>query len=110
MPELKDYPYLKDVAKLEWALHISYFASDAEPIDRDKLSQIPQEHLGDVKFKLHPSYHLISSKFPIDKIWEISQDGYDGDTNIRTTEVIITNIDEFPQVKELIDPCFFWHM
>tara|TARA_B100001248_G_C27285298_1_gene409780 strand:+ start:51 stop:815 length:765 start_codon:yes stop_codon:yes gene_type:complete len=27
----------------------------------------------------------------------------DGNTNIRTTEVIITNIDEFPQIKELID-------
>ena len=76
------YPYLKDVAKLEWALHISYFEPDAKPIDKQKLSEIPAEQLADIKFKLHPSSHLISSKFPINKIWEISQDDYNGDFNI----------------------------
>ncbi|PIR39552.1 MAG: hypothetical protein COV35_03320 [Alphaproteobacteria bacterium CG11_big_fil_rev_8_21_14_0_20_39_49] len=82
IPQLKDYQYLKDVAKLEWALHASYFSPDSQPIDRDKLSKVPTDNLDKIKFKLHPSSYLISSDYPIYKIWEVSQDNYDGELNI----------------------------
>jgi hypothetical protein len=82
IPQLKDFPYLSDVAKLEWALHIAYFAADTDEIDKDALSKVEPEKLEDIKFTMHPSACLISSKYPIDKIWEISQDDYEGDVNI----------------------------
>lgn len=82
IPSLKDFTYLKDVAKFQWALHKAYFAADVELIDRIKLSQVAPEKLEDIKFKLHPSVHLISSNFPIHRLWEISQDGYDGEINV----------------------------
>jgi len=81
MKELKDFPYIEDVAKLEWALHSSYFAADNDPIDRVGVSKIAPEELENVKFELHPSSNLISSDYPINKIWEISQEGYEGDIN-----------------------------
>ncbi len=82
IPSLKNFPYLKDVAKLQWALHKAYFAADAKLIDRIKLSQVSPEKLEDIKFKLHPSSYLISSNLPINRLWEISQDAYEGEINV----------------------------
>ena len=82
IPQLESYPYLKDVAKLEWALHNAYFAPNSPAINKEALSEIPPESLDKIKFKIHPSRHLIASQYPIDKIWEISQENYDGSVDI----------------------------
>jgi len=75
-------PYLPDVAHLEWLMHLAYFASDCGAIDKTKLSQVPPEKIDQIKFEIHPSANFISSKYPIDNIYNFSLGKLDGEINI----------------------------
>ncbi|MDX2141723.1 MAG: DNA-binding domain-containing protein [Rhodospirillaceae bacterium] len=66
-------PYLPDVARLEWARGEAYFAADAPPLDPATLSTIEPACIGDVKLRVHPATRLISSSFPIHRIWTVNQ-------------------------------------
>jgi len=68
----KEYGYLPDIARLEWARHVAYLAEDAEVLQRDKYEN-------GMEIRCIDSLRLISSDFPIDKIWRVSQKDYDGD-------------------------------
>jgi hypothetical protein len=69
----KHLTYLKDVAQLEWLFHLSSLARDSKVIDWSRLSAIPADNALQVKLLLSPSVKLISSNFPIDKIWQMNQ-------------------------------------
>jgi hypothetical protein len=81
-PDALTYPYLPDVAKLEWACHAAYHAEDNAPLDSTALSQITPDRLGNLVFTLNPSLSLIASPFPLYRIWEINQPGYQGEMEI----------------------------
>ncbi|MBL4603035.1 MAG: putative DNA-binding domain-containing protein [Emcibacteraceae bacterium] len=66
-------PYLCHVARLEWALNIAYHAMDATALKTRDLMKISENDLAKICFKFHPSYQIISSEFPIDKIWFANQ-------------------------------------
>jgi hypothetical protein len=87
-PPTKEMHYLSDVATLEWGLHIAYFSADATPIDKEELAKIAPEEYENLRFSLHPSASLISSKYPIDKIWDYTGDG-DIDINARGTDFLV---------------------
>ena len=72
-------PYLPDVARLEWAHQHAYYALEHAPLDAQALSQVPPECYGVLKFQLHPSASLITSPYPVHKIWQVNQSDYDGD-------------------------------
>ncbi|MDX2367187.1 MAG: DNA-binding domain-containing protein [Colwellia sp.] len=72
--------YLKDVARLEWAFHQSSLADDALITDWSKLAQASD--ILQLKFLVTPSLSLISSTFPIDKIWCLNQDDVSPDTEV----------------------------
>jgi len=82
----KEFAYLPDVARLEWACHLAYFAADADSIDASSLSKVPQEKYESLTFTLHPSAHLISSSHPIDKLVEMTQNYFDGDIDMDLNE------------------------
>ncbi len=84
----KEMHYLSDIAKLEWALHVAYFAADATPIDKAELAKIAPEEYENLQFTLHPSAQLLSSKYPIDKIWNYTGDG-DIDINARGANLLV---------------------
>ena len=77
-PYARDLPYLRDVARLEWAWHESFHAPDAPPIDLDALARIPEARQGGIRFTLHPSSRLVDSTFPVLAIWEANQPERDG--------------------------------
>jgi hypothetical protein len=64
--------YLKDIARLEWAFHQSSLAEDATITDWSTLAQASD--ILQLKFLVTPSLSLISSTFPIDKIWHLNQE------------------------------------
>jgi len=66
-------PYLADVAALEWACHCAYFAEDTQPFDMVKLAKIPFEQHGELILHLHPSCHIVSSRYPVASIWHAHQ-------------------------------------
>lgn len=68
-------PYVADVARLEYLRVIAYHATDAQPIRPEHVSAAlanPQT-LGELTFGLHPSLHLLDSRFAVVAIWAAHQ-------------------------------------
>lgn len=74
-PPVSSLPYLGDVARFELAWLKSYHAADAAPLSADAISAVPQEHLADLKFILHPSLQMLQSAHPVFSIWHAHQPG-----------------------------------
>jgi len=72
------YSYLPDVAELEWAYQECLIAADALPLDPTPLQSVPPERLADLRFDVHPACRLVSSEFPIMRIWRVNQEDRDG--------------------------------
>jgi len=66
--DLKDLPYLPDVASLEWACHEAFHGAEAAPLDFSRL--INPEN---AKAPLHPAARLVASRYPVLAIWEANQ-------------------------------------
>ena len=67
------FAYIASVARLEWALIESESASDAEPLDFERLSGLSEEDHACVVFHLHPSVRIVRSVYPILSIWRTHQ-------------------------------------
>lgn len=65
---LRKFPYLGDVARLEYALRQSYHAGDATPLPAAALAIAP-EALMAARIGLAPSVRLIRSRYPVVSIW-----------------------------------------
>lgn len=76
--------YLKDVARLEWAFHQSSLADDASITDWSTLAQASD--ILQLTFLVTPSLSLISSTFPIDKIWHLNQENTSPDREVEFTD------------------------
>jgi len=76
----RDLAYLPDVACLEWAVDQSAIAADAPPMDLHALSAVPADVLPELTMQLHPSVRLLTSEFPLLRIWRANQpdDASDG--------------------------------
>lgn len=77
-PPVTTLPYLPDVAHLEWARHRAVHAAEASIFDPAALAAVAVEDQAQLRFGLHPSAQLVSSNYPIVRIFEASKDGFDG--------------------------------
>ena len=62
--------YLADVARLEWLWHESFHALEAVPLDGERLAATPPDRLDRIRFVFHPSLRLLSSRYPVLRIWQ----------------------------------------
>lgn len=69
------YPYLPDVARLEWAVHRAYLAPDVALLGLDALATMSPEALDAARFVLHPSVSLLRSPWAIGALWQAHQPG-----------------------------------
>jgi len=74
--------YLPDVARLEWALNAATHAEQSAALDPMVLSQLPAEDLPGLTLRLDPSLALLSSTWPIDRIWRVNQPGADPNVTV----------------------------
>lgn len=81
-PPVQSLPYLADVARLEWTWHRVYSADECKQLDFDKLSSVYETAGENIVFLLPPDSVLISSPFPVHRIWEMNQDSYTGETTL----------------------------
>jgi len=75
-------PYLGDVARLEWAIDEAARAAETSGNAQDviaALSRVAPDMLGSQCFALHPSCRFIESAYPVLRIWQVHQPGFDGD-------------------------------
>jgi hypothetical protein len=81
-PPCRGLPYLADVARLEWAMHAALHAETAAAIGLDALRALPPERLAGVTLGLDASLALLSSSWPVDRIWRANQPGVDPETTV----------------------------
>jgi len=81
-PHAVELSYLADVARLEWAWHECFHAADADALDLSRLADVPPEEHSALKFRLHPAVRLMASAYPLLRIWQVNQPGYEGELAI----------------------------
>ena len=77
--------YLPDMARLEWAWERAFCAADHQGLDLQALSQFDERQQSLLHFQLPPGSSLITSAYPIEKIWQMNQDddGIDDPINLQ---------------------------
>jgi hypothetical protein len=73
IPEARTLPYLADVARLEWAMNRAYHAPDVPGLSPDALRRVPVQRRSEISLVFHPSVELVSSPYPIARIWRTHQ-------------------------------------
>lgn len=68
-PVRKKFPFLSDLAALEWAAHQSFFADDLSLLDPSSLANLPEKRWRRAKLDLDPSVRLLKLSWPVDDIW-----------------------------------------
>jgi uncharacterized protein (UPF0276 family) len=69
------YPYLPDMARLEWAMHRAHFAADARGLGAEALGALKPDQLESSCFTLHPACTLLASKWAVAALWQAHQPG-----------------------------------
>jgi hypothetical protein len=75
----RELPYLPDVARLEWAIDQANIAAEAPEFDLGALAAVSPALHGELRFRLHPSARLVTSRYPILHIWQVNQPDHAGD-------------------------------
>lgn len=73
--EFSHLPYLRDVARLEWAWHRAFHAPDAPVLLPGDLAGADPDTL---RLRGHPACAVIGSRWPVLDIWQANQTGADG--------------------------------
>lgn len=76
----ENHPYLGDVIRLELIYHNTLLKTNEYNLDINKLIQ--QGNLEEFLFTINSSFNIISSKFPLDKIWIYNMEDNDYPLNI----------------------------
>jgi hypothetical protein len=74
--------YLADTASLEWAMHVVFHEADHAPLALARLAQLSEADCSVLRFMLHPACRLMSSDFPVFKIWQANQRGAHADETV----------------------------
>lgn len=68
-------PYLADIARLDWALNAAFHSPTGARLDAASLAVLPPDQLLGMTLALTPGAAIVTSAYPIDRIWHVSQPG-----------------------------------
>lgn len=71
---VRELPYLADLARLEWAVHLAESAADAPRFDATALANVPPDRQSTLIFTFVPGTAIVSSDYPIARIWSLHRD------------------------------------
>ena len=74
-PPAAELPYLPDMARLEWAVHLAHDAADAPGIAPEALAALAPDQLEARRFSLHPACVLLASSWQVAALWQAHQEG-----------------------------------
>jgi len=66
---LGGYPYMADMARLEWALHLSHYAAEAMVLTAAEIARLDPAQLEARPFTLHPACSLYESAWATVGLW-----------------------------------------
>ena len=72
---LAAYPYMADMARLEWTLHCAHYAADAPVLTATDLAALAPAQLEACRFLLHPACALYESAWATVGLWLAHQPG-----------------------------------
>ena len=78
--------YLPDVARLEWLFHLSSLADESSDFDWQELAELSFEQIAKLDFTPAPSLNLLSSPYPVDRIWRMNQEDGEQDDELDLSE------------------------
>lgn len=67
------YPYLPDMARLEWALHRGHYAADASGLSAAQLDAVGPAQLEQARLRLHPACVVQASRWDTAGLWQAHQ-------------------------------------
>ena len=73
-----ELPWLGDMARLEWAVHLAWQAPDVAPLGIGALAGLDPAQLAASRLVLHPSCALLRSRWAVAQLWLAHQDGGPG--------------------------------
>lgn len=100
-------PLLVELARLEWACHEVYQASDSPPLSPDQLQAMASVDPSYVTVRFHPAARFLSFPFPVHRVWLALQPDASPDVVVdlplpeEQTGVIVTRSDGKVQVTPL---------
>ena len=92
LDSLNSYAYMGDIAQLEWLRHVCYLSPQNDALTAEDLANIEPESVPALKLSLQPHIQLLTSPYPIDKIWFSNQsdtDTEDVDLNTGTCYLVV---------------------
>jgi hypothetical protein len=69
-PHTAGYPFLPDLARLEWARNEALFAADAPALSGRSFEGVPMERLASLCLRPHPATRLVESAYAIHRLWQ----------------------------------------
>jgi putative DNA-binding protein len=66
---LQEFPFLADLARLEWARADVFDDEDARSLSRADLSRTPADRLGDARFEVIPAFRLLELEWAAPAVW-----------------------------------------
>jgi hypothetical protein len=67
------YPWLPDLARLEWAVHLGHYAHDASALCAEQVATLDIQALDGLPMQLHPSCSMLRSRWDIVNLWQWHQ-------------------------------------
>ncbi len=64
----REFPYLPDLARLDWARVEVFDAPDAVPLTRRALARLPEDRAGEARFTLIPAFELLPLRTAV-RVW-----------------------------------------
>lgn len=78
--------YLGDVARMEWALNLSFNAPDLPALTAAALETARPASLRDLHLVPHPASRLLVSAYPVHRIWTANRPGADAGETVDLSE------------------------
>ncbi|OFA03160.1 DUF692 family multinuclear iron-containing protein [Duganella sp. HH101] len=72
-PHVADYPYLPDMATLEWTLHRAHYAPSAEGVTAQQMAALSPQQVETARLQLHPACTLLASAWAVIPLWQAHQ-------------------------------------
>ncbi|MBC7698934.1 putative DNA-binding domain-containing protein [Aquabacterium sp.] len=72
LPDMQDWPYVPDCARLDWARHTAEHAGDA-PFEPGSLALLGTQDPADLRIELRPGLSVIRSDWPVVSLWQAHQ-------------------------------------
>ena len=74
-PHVAAYPYLPDMARLEWALHRAHYGADVAGVSAAAFAALTPGQLEAARLRLHPACTLLASEWATLPLWLAHQAG-----------------------------------